>query len=215
MKATALSNTVNTMGVTRLKVLYAKDSLMIAFPRSDMSKWPAIMFAVSRTHRVTGRIKLLTSSIRTMKFIKGTGVPWGSKCDNMCLVFFIHPNIIMVIQDISERGRVTVRWAVGEKICGYIARKLRSKIVTNISIIIISVPFSDFLNVYFTSFMKFEMILFCKVPLVDLIFHIFVVIIVIDEIIISHDSDITDVEGSNVENKFVISLNVFFVTSFL
>ncbi len=52
---------------------------MTAFPRSDISRWPAIRLAVRRTHKVMGRIRLLTSSIITIKFIRGTGVPWGSK----------------------------------------------------------------------------------------------------------------------------------------
>lgn len=46
-------------------------------PRRDKSKWPAIMFAVSRIARVKGRIINLIDSIKTMKGIKGNGVPWG------------------------------------------------------------------------------------------------------------------------------------------
>jgi hypothetical protein len=39
------------------------------------SKWPAIMFAVKRTARVPGRIKLLIVSIITMNGINMVGVP--------------------------------------------------------------------------------------------------------------------------------------------
>jgi hypothetical protein len=28
----------------------------------------------------------------TMNGINMVGVPWGTKCSNMCLVFLIHPN---------------------------------------------------------------------------------------------------------------------------
>jgi hypothetical protein len=51
------------------------------------------------------------------------------------------------IHTIRERGRDTVRWAVAEKICGYKARKFRGRIVANIIITIISVPFSVLFSV--------------------------------------------------------------------
>jgi hypothetical protein len=54
-------------------------SLIIRFPSRDMSRCPAIMLAVSRTHRVMGRIRILVISIRTMKFIKAVGVPCGTR----------------------------------------------------------------------------------------------------------------------------------------
>lgn len=44
-------------------------------PRSDISKCPAIRFAVSRTQSVIGRIIFLVSSIRTINGIRGEGVP--------------------------------------------------------------------------------------------------------------------------------------------
>ena len=54
-----------------------------AFPSNDISRCPAIILAVSRTHRVMGRITLLVSSINTMKFIRAKGVPCGRRCDSM------------------------------------------------------------------------------------------------------------------------------------
>lgn len=83
-----------------------------------MSRWPAIRFAVSRTHRVIGRIRFLVISISTMKFISGMGVPCGSRCESMCFVFFAHPNIMMDSQIVNDSGRVIGRWAVVEKFCG-------------------------------------------------------------------------------------------------
>jgi hypothetical protein len=55
----------------------------MAFPRRDISKWPAIKLAVSRTHSVMGRIKFLTSSMITMKFMRAIGVPCGSRWESM------------------------------------------------------------------------------------------------------------------------------------
>lgn len=79
MQATALSRIAKIKGDAKVRMFPVSDSLSIAFPRRDMSKCPAIMFAVSRTHNVIGRIKFLTSSIRTMKFIRAPGVPCGKR----------------------------------------------------------------------------------------------------------------------------------------
>lgn len=83
--------------------------VIMKFPSKVMRRCPAIKLAVRRTHNVMGRIRLLTSSIITMNIIRIVGVPCGTRCDNMWLVFFIQPNIIKDIQNISEIGRVTVR----------------------------------------------------------------------------------------------------------
>jgi hypothetical protein len=80
--------------------------LIIAFPKRDINKCPAIRLAVNRTHRVMGRMMLLVISISTMKFINGTGVPCGNRWESMWFVFFIHPNIMMASHMVRERGRV-------------------------------------------------------------------------------------------------------------
>ena len=72
------------------------------------------MLAVSRTHRVIGRMILLVSSISTIKFIKARGVPCGRRCESMCLVFLVHPYIVTVIHKIMDVGRVKDRCAVIE-----------------------------------------------------------------------------------------------------
>lgn len=46
-------------------------------PRSDRSKWPAIILAVNRIDKVIGRIISLIDSIITMNGINKAGVPWG------------------------------------------------------------------------------------------------------------------------------------------
>ena len=54
------------------------------FPKSVSRRWPAIMFAASRTARVPGRIMFLIVSIKTIRGISGAGVPAGTRCANMC-----------------------------------------------------------------------------------------------------------------------------------
>jgi len=64
------------------------------FPSNVSSRCPAIMFAVKCTASVPGRIRLLTVSMITINGINVVGVPWGTECSNVRLVFLIHPNNI-------------------------------------------------------------------------------------------------------------------------
>jgi hypothetical protein len=74
------------------------------FPSKVSSKCPAVIFAVKRTASVPGRIILLIVSMITMNGINMVGVPWGTKCSNMWLVFLIHTNNMNLI----HRGRAKV-----------------------------------------------------------------------------------------------------------
>ena len=74
-------------------------------PINVSSKWPATILAASRTARVPGRMTLLTSSIITIKGIKGYGVPRGTRWASM--------GIGCLTQDMrtwpSHRGRARAR----------------------------------------------------------------------------------------------------------
>jgi hypothetical protein len=76
------------------------------FPSKVSSKCPAIMFAVNRRANVPGRIRLLIVLMTTMNGISIVGVPCGTRCLNMWLVFLIHPNNINLIH--IGRARVNV-----------------------------------------------------------------------------------------------------------
>jgi hypothetical protein len=56
------------------------------FPNKFSSKCPAILFAVKCTASVTGRIRFLIISMITINDINIVGVPWGTKCLDICLV---------------------------------------------------------------------------------------------------------------------------------
>ena len=71
------------------------------FPNKIISKFPAIMFAVRRTAKFPGRIRLLIVSMITINAINIFGVPCRIKCSNIWLVFLNHPNNINLI----HRGR--------------------------------------------------------------------------------------------------------------
>jgi hypothetical protein len=113
----------------------------IRLPSSSIKRWPAVMLAVSRTHRVRGRIVLLISSINTMKFISAVGVPCGSRCASMCFVFLVHPKSIREAQRIKARGEDITTCAVVENTWGYSAMKFRMKINIKILIKTLRIPF--------------------------------------------------------------------------
>ena len=74
--ATASSNIVRISlpGIARVKLDLVFN---IKSPKRFIKRCPAIMLAVSRIESVIGRMMLLTSSIKTIKFINGVGVPLG------------------------------------------------------------------------------------------------------------------------------------------
>ena len=57
------------------------------FSSNVSSKCPAIIFEVKCTASVPGRIRVLIVSMITINGINVVGVPWGTKCSNMWLVF--------------------------------------------------------------------------------------------------------------------------------
>jgi hypothetical protein len=109
MQATADSKIVRINGTGKAKIPVIIGREVNAFPNNDISRCPAIKLAVSRTHNVIGRMILLTNSIITMNIIKAEGVPCGTRCDNIWLVFFNQPNNIKDDQNNKEIGRVTVK----------------------------------------------------------------------------------------------------------
>jgi hypothetical protein len=206
MQATADSRIVSTRGIKTMALLVVILNDIRKFPSRDISKCPAIKFAVSRTQSVIGRIKLLVNSIITIKGINGVGVPCGTRWANMWFVFFDHPNIIKAIQKLRERGRVIVICLVGEKIWGYKARKFIIRILKNKDIIIASVDFSVFPSENFTSFLNVAIIFPSVFFVLSLIFHILGVTNIGVTRTTSQAEDIKEELGSNTENRFVIIL---------
>lgn len=100
-------------------------------PSRVRSRWPAIMFAARRTANVPGRIRLLIVSMTTMNGISMAGVPWGTRCSNMWLVFLIQPNNINLIHSGKAKVNVSARCLVLVKMYGNSPRKLFIKIIKN------------------------------------------------------------------------------------
>jgi len=98
MQATADSRIDRTIGAADNMAEWYTDIPIMKLPSRDSKRCPAIRLAVRRTHRVMGRIMVLTSSITTMNDIRAGGVPSGVRWISICLVLSIHPNIEMESQ---------------------------------------------------------------------------------------------------------------------
>ena len=101
------------------------------FPNRVNNRCPAIMFAVKRTASVPGRIRFLIVSIITINCINMVGVPWGTRCSNIWLVFLIHPNSINLTHKGKARVNVRIRCLVLVKMYGNSPKKLFIRIIRN------------------------------------------------------------------------------------
>jgi len=89
------------------------------------------MFAVKRTASVPGRIRFLIVSIININGINMVGVPWGTRCSNMWLVFLIHPNSINLTHKGKARVSVRIKCLVLVKMYGNSPKKLFIRIMRN------------------------------------------------------------------------------------
>lgn len=106
-------------------------SAKVAPPIRWISKWPAVIFAVSRTANAIGWInKLIVSMIINMG-IRGNGVPWGRKCARDAFVLWRKPKITVPAQRGMAIPRFIDSWVVGVKEWG----KRPSRFVEPINII--------------------------------------------------------------------------------
>ena len=81
-------------------------------PINDIIKWPTIIFAVKRTDKDPGRIKLLIVSIITIIGINKLGVPIGVRWENIELVLLIQPNIINDNHIGNAKVKENTKWEV-------------------------------------------------------------------------------------------------------
>jgi hypothetical protein len=151
----------------------------------------------------------LVSSIITINIIKAAGVPCGTRCANIWFVFLNHPNRTMDSQNSNDKGRVTVKWEVGENTWGYKAKKFSIKIDVNAVIIKISVLFSFFPKENLTSLLNISMTFLLAKAIEFETFHIIILMKSGDKNKINQEDEKIEEEGSNTENKFIIILSCF------
>lgn len=121
----------------RIKLLTSTD----LFPSNLINKCPAIIFAVSRTANLPGRIIFLIVSIKTIKGINRFGVPFGTKWANIEFEFWVHPKIIILNHKGKANVRENTRWLELVKIYGINPIKLFIKINMNNEIVNRVIPF--------------------------------------------------------------------------
>lgn len=175
-------------------------------PKRLMSKWPATMLADKRTERVIGRIKFLTISIRTIKFISWMGVPVGTKWAIMLEKFLLHPINMKENQKVRAKVNEIDRWAVGVKQKGVRAIKFiirhTEKILNN----------SLAANFFSFGYMRDDSSLLRKVHIVTIVtlkvpFSSLLLVKKRTSKGIRHGTQAklaNIVDGSNIENKFII-----------
>ena len=97
-----------------------------------INRCPATMLAAKRTERVIGRIKFLTSSIKTISGIKGAGVPDGTRWDKN-LPKAVKKNLTsIIIQTTTAKQTVKEILLVGVYVYGVKPIKFITQICKNI-----------------------------------------------------------------------------------
>ena len=86
MRLTAHSNVQSRISPEILRRIIAGVLGEANLAKRVKRRCPAIILAASRTESVRGRMMFLTSSIKTMKGMRGAGVPVGTKCASMEVV---------------------------------------------------------------------------------------------------------------------------------
>jgi hypothetical protein len=149
----------------------------------------------------------------TINGIRIVGVPWGTKCSNILLVFLIHPYNINVIHRVNARVSVSVKCLVLVNMYGNNPRKFFARIIRNSDIRMNEFPLFSF------PFLRTVFISWCSLFISNLIIILFrdginqtlvrisrrpIVVLVQfnDKLLIS------DV-GSKIENTFLITFNLF------
>lgn len=126
-------------------------------PIKDISRCPAIMFAVRRKVRANGRIILLKSSTTDMNLINPNGVPLGTKWERKSDNDFLHVNKIVASQKDKASGKVHTRCEVNENKWGNKAVKFKILTVMNIVPVRGKTPLGVFGNTYFTSLLRVDL----------------------------------------------------------
>jgi hypothetical protein len=183
-------------------------------PSKVSSRCPAIMFAVSRTAKVSGRMRLLIVSIITINGINIVGVPCGTKCSNMWFVFLIHLNSINLSHIGRTRVSVRVRCLVLVKMYGNNPKKLFVRIIRNRDVRMNEFPLFSF------PFLKIVFISWC-----NLFINKFTIMLFRDgtsQILVGINRSpmavlvqfngklLISVVGSKIENKFLITFSLFY-----
>lgn len=127
MRATANSRIVSStrmVNVIRAVMVLILIRARVAPPIKWMSRWPAVMLAVSRTAKAIGWMNRLIVSIITSIGIRGKGVPWGRKWAKDALVLYRSPIATVPAHKGIAIPRFIDSCVVGVNECGNRPRRL-------------------------------------------------------------------------------------------
>ena len=82
IKDTAISRTTSKIKQVITPILILTLIIETLDLRRQSNRCPAVMLAIKRTLRVNGRMRFLTSSIKTINLMSAPGVPFGTKWAN-------------------------------------------------------------------------------------------------------------------------------------
>lgn len=164
-----------------------------------INKCPAVIFAISRTDKVIGRIRFLIISIITMIGMRGDGEPIGTMWENIKLVFLNIKYIILAVHRVNLMGKIIDICDVNINIDGIIE-----------IMFIIKIDINNGIRKLFLSLLEVSLLNSFWIKL----FIFLIGILNLDEFLkigekiniigIIQFSDIKKLHGSNIENKFVI-----------
>lgn len=100
------------------------DRASVAAPIKCISRWPAVIFAVSRTARATGWINRLMVSMIINIGMRGVGVPWGRRWARVFLVLRRRPVATVPAHRGTAMARFMDSWVVGVNEWGRRPRRL-------------------------------------------------------------------------------------------
>ena len=121
----------------------------VAPPIRWISRWPAVILAVSRTAKAIGWINKLIVSIIISIGIRGIGVPWGRKWAKADFVLLRNPRITAPAQRGIAIPRFIDSCVVGVKVCGRRPKRLVEpiKIISEISSRVHERPFCEWIDI--------------------------------------------------------------------
>lgn len=134
MQATASSRieSINSsIPVIMLMVVLVLIKFNVAVLTIVISRWPAVILAVSRTPNASGRISRLMVSIITINGTSRVGEPSGSMWASVVDGFFVIPVITVAIQSGMAIAMFIDSWDVDVNVYGSRPRRFDSRITKN------------------------------------------------------------------------------------
>jgi len=173
------------------------------FLKSNISRCPATMLAVSRTDKVIGRIMFLTISIINIKLMRISGVPIGIVWIIMCFAINLQAKIIIIIHIENVNENVILIWAVGVKMKGNKAIKFKIMMNKKITLIKKIIPLGVLI---ISAFISLLILLKVKCFLFPKNFNL--INNMIGNMIDAQEILIVDEDGSKIENRFIIIISL-------